>query len=232
VLKGERFYEAMARQALGADLTKDLDRQLDRERQALEEIFTAKHRRLLATTALLKGTLLALQARGWSTHAKLWNIGIHINLAAHDLSILVWKLCTEREIWARKLVARQVALMSYETTEDLAGLLGKEIRETLSALGVLDRYDAKLRAVRKPLDVFRKEHSKQLNSIRNLAAAHRGQEGLRMLTTIDEIDVEEILSLGLKLGGIINDIGPVLQEIFQETSELPEPNWTQTDAAS
>lgn len=227
--RDEKAYEALERRALGEHLTADFDRVLDRQRAGLEKTFTERHGRLLAMTALFKETLLDLRNRGWNTHAELWNIGIYINIVTHDLSVLLWQLCIERDIWARKLAARHVALLVFEVTEDATQLLGGPIRGALSQLGVMERYDPTLRAARAPLDAFMKQHSGAVNNIRNLAGAHRDHDGLLLLNSIETIDIEQIQDLGLKLGKILNDLGPMLQEMFTETSMVAPPELGRPD---
>src|SRR5207249_4983942 len=92
--------------------------------------------------------------RGWDTHAQLWSIGTYINIAAHDLSVLVRQLYFERDSWTRRQIARHVILTIYEVIEDMTQLLGKRTREPLDALGLLSQFDADLRRVRQPLDRF------------------------------------------------------------------------------
>lgn len=216
-------YEAKELQALHADATDKFDKVFDRHRQALEHAFTTRHQKLLAVTALFKETLLAMQNRGWNTHAKLWNIGLYVNIATHDLSVLVWQLGSERDIWARKLAARHLALALYEISEDLPQLLGKPMREGLSTLGVLEEYSPMLRSVQQPLNTFKRMHPKVLQDTRRIAAAHRDHDGLLLLREIEQIDVESISTLGMELDKIMRAIGQQLQEILGATSTVAPP---------
>lgn len=218
MIRGEKAYEERELRDLGADSTAKFDRQFAPQRAALSLTFATKHGRLLAMTALIKETLFDLRQRRWTTHAELWNIALHINIAAHDLSVLVWQVVAERDIWARKLAARHVALMVSETAEDVVQLLGGPIRTSLNRLGVLDRYDADLRTIRRPLDMFRTKHDRELKDIRNVAAAHRDHDGLRMLGMIETADIEQTIDLGMEFSKILNEIGPLLQRILNETA--------------
>lgn len=224
----EREYQVKALRDLGAQVMAALDHQLDAELSALGQTFATKHGRLLAMTALFKETMLELRARGWDTHARLWNIGIYINMTAHDLSATIWRLCQERDPWARKLDSRHLALIVYEFTDDLRHMLGGQIRQALSTLGVLDNYDAELRSVRKPLDDFHAKHAADLNCIRIMAAAHREQDGIALLETVEQLDVWETISLGLELSRIVDDVAALLQRIFTETSKVRPPETTGT----
>lgn len=189
----ERAYAERARNALMVGQTAAIDSLFDQEHDELERTFAEKHQQLLATTTVLKETLTELYGRGWNTHAQLWNVCLHINLAAHDLSVMVWQLFAERDIWARKLAARHVALLVFEITEDFTQLLGGPFREALHMLGTLKRFEPDLRSARKPLDSFRQVRSSELNRVRNIAAAHRDHDGLRLLNTIESIDIEQIM---------------------------------------
>lgn len=223
MVRDERAYEVIALRALGAGRTAALDEAFDLQRTSLRQTFEDRHRRLLAMTALMKETLRDLRNRGWDTHAQLWNIGIHVNLATHDLSVLVWQLGAERDIWARKLAARHVVLQMFEITENLVRQLGSRIREALRALEVLDRFEDDLRVALAPLHDFRRVRATEFNCLRNVAAAHRDPDSLRLLEAIENLDIGDTLSLGSELSQILNDLGPALQRIIVDTSRIAPP---------
>jgi hypothetical protein len=113
-----------------------IDRLVEQKRPELERTFAQKHDELVAATELFSQTLKTLKSRGWDTHAELWNTGIYLNIAAHDLSVLVMQLHFERDAWTRRQIARHVVLTIYEVTEDMTQLLGKRIRQPLETLGL------------------------------------------------------------------------------------------------
>ncbi len=199
------------------------DRLLDREAKTMKADFARKHAELLKNSKLFQTTVATLRNRGWTTHATLWNLCLYLNTAAHDLSILVEDLAFERDNWRRRLVARNLAVLAYESTEDMQALLGKTFRESLEKLGVLSRFETRLRDARKPLDAFWKEHQASLKQVRVTSVAHREHDGLAMLNTVESIDIDDSLSIGLALGKILNDLGAVLQAIINETSSIVPP---------
>lgn len=154
---------------------------IDQHANELKQTFGQKHRELARTTDLFGQTVESCGKKGWATHQQLWNIGLYVNVAAHDLSILVQQVALERDPWARRLSSRHVILVMYEVTEDMTQLLGRRLREALSRLGLLDGKDAALRNIRAPLDRFWSEHSRSLNEVRRAIAAHRDLDGLRLL---------------------------------------------------
>lgn len=201
----------------------DIDRLVDRQRQYLEQSFAQKHERLVATTEVLKHTLENCRRQGWAIHAQVWNVALYMNIAAHDLSVLVAQLHFEREPWARRLIARHVVLAMYEVTEDMTQLLGRRLREPLQSLGLLAMFDAELRQARAPLDAFWRQHQEKLSEIRVMSAAHRDLDGLALLETVESLDMEELFKLGLEIGTILNDIGPLIQKILSASSEVRPP---------
>jgi hypothetical protein len=200
-----------------------IDRLVQENRPGLERTFRQKHDQLIAATDLFSQTLKTCKSRGWNTHGQLWNIGIYLNIAAHDLSILVMQLHFERDAWTRRQIARHAVLTIYEVTEDMTQLLGKKIREPLETLGLLTRFDSDLRRVRQPLDLFWKLHHEKLSDVRCMSAAHRDLDGLSLLESIESINILEIAELGLEVGRILNDIGSVLQSIIDECSKVTPP---------
>ncbi len=200
-----------------------IDRLVEQKRSELERTFAQKHDQLIAATELFSQTLKTCKDRGWDTHAELWNSGIYLNIAAHDLSILVMQLHFERDAWTRRQIARHVVLTIYEVTDDITQLLGKKIREPLEALGLLLRFYADLRRVRQPLDRFWKQHQEKLSDVRCMSAAHHDLDGLSLLESIESINMLEVAELGLEVGRILNDIGSVLQSIINECSKVTPP---------
>lgn len=84
----------------------EIDRLVDQNQPELERTFAKKHGELIAATEVFRHTLETCKSRGWDVHAQLWNVGIYINIAAHDLSVLVMQLHFERDLWTRKQIAR------------------------------------------------------------------------------------------------------------------------------
>jgi hypothetical protein len=204
----------------------DFDRLFDQQRPTLEQTFTHKHDQLRQTTSVFAQSLQNFRAQGWHTHAQLWNIALYINIAAHDLSVLVWHLCCERDVWARKLIARHVMLLLYETAEDVPQLLGKRFRESLVTLGVLNTFTEHLSPVQGAVNTFWRTHAQRLKNVRIAAAAHRDQDGLALFQAIEAVDVAEARDRGLEFGKILNALGPVLQHILTATEAIKAPEIT------
>jgi hypothetical protein len=204
-------------------MMEEIDRLVDQNRPELERTFAKKHGELIAATEVFRQTLETCKSRGWDVHAQLWNVGIYISIAAHDLSVLVMQLHFERDLWTRKQIARHVALAIYEITEDMTQLLGKKIRDPLETLGLLSKFDSELRRVREPLDKFWKQHQGKLKDVRTMTAAHRDLDGVSLLESIESINLVEFAQLGFEIGNILNDIGEVVQSVLNACSRISPP---------
>ncbi|MEP0914043.1 hypothetical protein NDI45_24340 [Leptolyngbya sp. GB1-A1] len=204
-------------------MMEEIDRLVDQDRAELERTFAEKHNQLIATTEVFRQALEVCRNRGWDIHSQLWNVGIYMNIAAHDLSVLVMQLHFERDSWTRRQIARHIVLTIYEVTKDMTQLLGKKIRKPLETLGLLPKFDSDLRRVRQPLDKFWEQHQKKLSDVRCMSAAHRDLDGLSLLESIKSINMLEVAQLGSEAGRILNDIGRVVQSILNECSTIPLP---------
>ncbi len=207
----------MSRDSLTDKLT---DHLVDSEAKSLRRTFSKKHQEMARITNLLRETVGRLQAQGLANHEPLWNTCLYLNLASHDLSILVQELSLQRDEWHRKLVARHLALLIYETTEDIRALLGKTFKNALQSLGLLERYEAELHSVRKPLGGFWDNQQKALKQIRIASVAHREHDALATLSVIESIDVHELLELGIGFNTILNGIASSLSRIVSASSQV------------
>lgn len=203
----------------------NFDKLFDQKRSNITKEFDTKHRQMLEMSKFLNQAIHKYRDLGWNTHAQIWNIALYLNIAAHDISILVLQVSAEQEVWNRKLAARHLALAAYETVEDMRQLLGQPIRQSLEKLGLLAVLDSALRKAREPLDSYWENYSQSLKSIRVDAVAHRFHDGVSLFERIDLIDVEKMLELGLRLGNVQNQLGEHIQKILDETSRIPPPEF-------
>jgi hypothetical protein len=146
-----------------------------------------------------------------------------LNIAAHDVSILLLQIAKERESWERKLIARHLALVVYETAEDMTQLLGKPLRDAVQKLGLLDKLDRELRYARQPLDDFWRVNAPFLKSLRTSSAAHRDHDGVALFELIDAIDVDRIFKIVLSFADIQNQLGTKLQVLLNRSAEVLPP---------
>ena len=180
-----------------------------------ERLYSKTNLSLSNTTGIIKQGIQTAREIGLENHAQLLNIGLYINLSAHDLAVLLHQLHIERDIWAQKLAARHAILLIFESVEDLTQLLGKNIRCLLNQIGSIDIFDAKLRNVKKPLDTFWKTYSARLKEVRGNAIAHRNHDGLTILESIESIDIKDIIRIGNEYRIILIEIRTTLLDILE-----------------
>jgi hypothetical protein len=207
------------------------DAVLDRNKQEILEHFRLKHDELRKCRELFCATIESLRAKDLCTHATFWNAALHVNLAAEDLSYMVEDLAFERTDWKRRMAARHVTLIVYETAEDLQSLLGKTLRDSLDNLNVLQQFETNLAEARRPLQVFWSKYQKELKEIRITAAAHRDLDGIVFVETIRKIEIESILAIGFQLNDILLDTGRALKAILEETSRIEDPKHAASNEA-
>lgn len=202
-----------------------IDRLVDTQREDLKQTFDKKHADIIKQTQIMKVTLAHCRSKGWLDHAEIWNIIIYINIASHDLSVLVSQLHLERDVWARKQIGRHLVLALYETAEDMTQLLGRRIKNSLNSLNLLSIFEEDLRTVRRPLNEFWTENQEKFKEIRIVSAAHRDLDGLTLINTIEAINLMDIAELSLKFGRILNNIAEFMQAVLVEASKnVPEEN--------
>ena len=199
------------------------DAMLDKNKNEIQADFKLKHEELRKCRELFRDTIESLRAKELKTHSILWNAALHVNLAAEDISYLVEDLAFERNDWKRRMAARHFALAAFETAEDLQALLGKTLRDALDHVGVLAQFEKQLAEVRKPLQEFWGQHQKALKNIRITAAAHRDLDGIIFVKTIEEINIEDILTIGFELNNTLLGIGGAMKAILDETSRIQDP---------
>jgi hypothetical protein len=196
------------------------DRELDRERKSIQADFAKKHEELRKTSELMKATIKHCRLNNFNSHAAVWNVALHVNLVAHDLSVLVEDLAFERDNWKRRLAARHVALVCYEAAEDMQELTAKTLRSALDHIGVLAEFEATLNEARKPLISFWNEHKPELKAIRIKSAAHRDLDAVEVMETVENIDIDVIFGIGFSLGKILIALGEAMKPILDKTTSV------------
>ena len=176
--------------------------------------FKKRNRIMGECTEYMKNKILTLHDKGLVEQKKLWNAGLFINLVAHDLSIIVSDVSVERDEWRRLYLARALALILYETAEDIPAVLGKEFQQSMEILSVPKKLKEKLNSEKNNISKFWNENREMLKEIRVSVAAHRDHDSIKQLKIIDEIDIFDIQSLGIKLGTLLNKLGQATQAIL------------------
>ena len=146
----------------------------------------------------------------------IWNIAGYINIISYDLKIIARDLTFSRNDWQKRVYARQASLIIYEATDDLFKLLGKDFIELTKNRLDISEFQDDLKDVRKNLNIFKETYSKKLETIRNVATAHRDKDVLKQIETIRQINWSESLQMITKFDVIINNLAKVIMQAINK----------------
>ena len=193
------------------------------EQQALADTFRSRHESIAETNRLLVNTAAEVQRRGWNTHLPIWNACLFLNTIAYDHSVLFFDLVYEKDYWKRRLVARNLCVLLFETAEDLPTVFGQRFNKSLMDLQVRDDIVRTFRTELKKVSLFWDSHREFLKSIRTVCGAHREHDAIALNDAIDALDLLQVFHLSLDLGNILRSIGQAAQVIISATSAIQPP---------
>ena len=196
------------------------DQLAEEQKQALSGAFSERNQKIAECGNSIKETVSMLRARGCESHEAIWNSALFLNTVAYDLSIGVLDLVYERDHWKRRLIARTVALIVYEIGEDIPAVFGKKFRDALKKLKVPEDQTDQLYQCVKLIAEAWNENRAVLKEIRTISAAHRDHDALAIHKTIDAIDVFELVGVAIKLGTLLNRLGPETQKVMTLTGQI------------
>ena len=113
----------------------------------------------------------------------------------------------------KKYVARQLAVLLYEASNDLPNLLGKEFRGSLKTLLLSGEDLTEFNRITKNLNQFKKSNRLLLNELRNFVGAHRDNDAGKQLEIIEKIDLLQMMGLAGDLYAVMNVLIPFLTKL-------------------
>ena len=161
-----------------------------------------KNRKRLAVTAELIKTLKKqcedAHQYEFKSHAIAYNAALFMVLVEQDLSAYSTALYYANTKWHQHFAARGMAVLLYETAEDIPEVLGKEYRQALRDLGLGDSWLQSLNKSTTGFNAFKTEHASFLKTVRNYVGAHKDKNALAQLAVLETLDHMEIYRLGAK----------------------------------
>lgn len=142
--------------------------------------------------AVFKSEYEKAEKYGHKDHMKVFNIGLYVLLIENDVSSMKFLIFNEIDEWPKKLVARKLVILLYESSKDLSTLLNKDLRNILNNLPEKKELTEELNEISTEINNFRKEHGQWLSEIRNNCSAHRDNTAIRQLNSIDDIDIHRL----------------------------------------
>lgn len=140
------------------------------------------------------------------TYLGLYNTGLFIALLNRDIVTYNESIFFARSEWHRQFHARNLAVLLYETAEDLPQLLGKNYRLWLSDIDLDKSWLDSLGAITAKLAQFKINHSAFLKEVRNYVGAHREHDSLAQINVLDYLNYLDIYKLAGDLFVPIRDL--------------------------
>lgn len=165
---------------------------------------------------LISDSIRYAESKNFQDIKLVWNIAGYINIISYDLKIITRDLTFSRNDWQKRFYARQASLIIYEAINDLFKLLGKDFVELTKNRLDISEFQDDLKNVRKDLNIFKETYSEKLETIRNVATAHRDKDVLKQIETIRQINWAESLQMITKFDGIINNLAKVIMKAINK----------------
>jgi len=118
----------------------------------------------------------------------IYNAGLFVALLNRDMTTYNESIFLARSKWHRQFHARNLAVLLYETAEDLPQLLGKNYRACLTDLELGQDWLDALGEITSQIVQFKSSHSVFLKDVRNYVGAHREHNSIAQLTMLDSLD--------------------------------------------
>lgn len=146
---------------------------------------------------------------------QLYDVSQFCIMYAADLTVLTRDMACRRDWWETRLYARLLAMIMLECAEDLPSVLGKGFRKSLAAVVPDDRHRQRLSEITRRLSDFRKRHEIELRHIRQIAAAHRDHDPNLVISLVDELNLQELITMAAELEDLQTEFSRAITDVFQ-----------------
>lgn len=145
---------------------------------------------------------------------ELYDVSQFCIMYAADLTVLTRDMACRRDWWENHLYARLLAMTMLECVEDLPAVLGKKFRKSLASVVPDDGHRQRLSKITKRLSDFRKRHESQLRDIRRVAAAHRDHDPNLLISLIEKLDIQELITMAGELQDLQTEFAQAMTDVF------------------
>lgn len=152
--------------------------------------------------------------KGMEHYERVYNASLYVLILEYDITILKNDALFSIRKWKKSFVARQIAMLLYEASNDLPSILGKEFRKSLNEIRVTDEELKKFNSVTKAINKFKNDHRNILQKLRNYVGAHRDNNAATQLQIIEEVDLLEIMDLAGNFYTSIRDLMPLMTGVI------------------
>ncbi len=128
-------------------------------------------------------------------YERIYNVGLYVLLLEYDIAMLKNDALFAIRPWKKHFVARQLASLLYEASQDMPELLGKEFRVSLKTLPLSDEDWENFKKITKRFNEFKIQNRVILNEIRNFVSAHRDKSATNQFRVLEKIDLLSVLNI-------------------------------------
>ena len=146
---------------------------------------------------------------------KIYNVSLFMLTVEYDVSSIKFMIPFQMDKWNKKFLARQLAVLMYEATDDFLELLGKDYREMIKKLSDGETLLELLNDITKGLNEFKKKNKQTLHEIRNYCGAHRDKNGYKQLALINSIESNDMLDLAAEFMIPVSKLTPYFSRVMK-----------------
>lgn len=148
------------------------------------------------------------------------NICLYLLLIDQDLYELMTDATCAIGAERRKYVARHLAVLLWEASDDLSQLLSKEYRRSLSDFVLSQEWMDEFNGCVSRLGAFKRANHELLYKIRNMVAAHREKDAITQYEMMKQIDPLEIIRLGPDYQAAVDPLVPLMIKLMADPNVI------------
>ncbi|TGL25382.1 hypothetical protein EHQ42_01885 [Leptospira levettii] len=152
----------------------------------------------------------------WDDMTYLWNLTGFILMVSLDLKIYIESILFAEGYGKRELHFKNLCVLIYETSEDIEQLIGKKFFEICEKYKISNDLLENLKASKKRLSNFKKDHSNSLKSVRTIIGAHRDHDFLLQSEILKSFSLTAFVPIFTEFDAITNELSFPLGKINTE----------------
>jgi hypothetical protein len=193
----------------------ELANSIQKNKTELSESFLNIIKRVEGTLDLFSEPIKLIDKHNLEKNRVFWNTARYINIISLDLKILPKHQSFSELEWEKRLFARQIALLIYESIDDILSLLGKEFKIIVNDYKDDSSFSELLNHIRKKINQFKEIHFERIQAIRNNSIAHREKNTSEQLNHIYKISWIQSVNITSEFDSILNELGQFLEIIMR-----------------
>lgn len=167
-----------------------------RMRRKLPRLERARQAALRSTFETVKCYAIKNENGKFKGMSTLFNIALYLLIADRDIQAAKIDALTHPDEWTRKLNARIILLTIYEWDADR--VTGRELKDAMELMLIPDELRREAVEALRALRVIQRKANKKFSFVRNAIIAHRDPNALVQYRAIRDLNVDEVMALGVE----------------------------------